>query len=76
MVESTERISMNISKSDKTALRLLAELEGETMSVLIRRILRKELEIRGLFNRELDTSKNLSDSNYQKSYERGDENDY
>lgn len=48
-----ENLSLKILSTHKTALRGLAEQEGETMAVVIRRILRNELESRGLLQPEL-----------------------
>jgi uncharacterized protein (DUF1778 family) len=44
----TERLNLKILRSDKSALRRLAAIEGESMSVVVRRIIRNELEQRGL----------------------------
>lgn len=44
----TERLSLKILRADKVALRRLAKAEGETMSVVVRRILRDELERRNM----------------------------
>jgi hypothetical protein len=44
------RFDMAISQADKDALRQLAVLEGESMSVLVRQILRYELRRRGLLS--------------------------
>jgi hypothetical protein len=45
----TERLSLKILRADKVALRRLAEVEGEAMSVIVRRILRDEFKRRGLW---------------------------
>lgn len=44
----TERLSLRILRADKIALQRLAIIEGEPMSVVVRRILRNELKRRGL----------------------------
>lgn len=44
----TERLSLKILRADKMALRQLARAEGEPMSVVVRRILRKELKHRNM----------------------------
>lgn len=43
-----ERLSLKVLRADKVALRRLAMAEGESMSVIVRRILREELDRRGL----------------------------
>jgi hypothetical protein len=43
---------MKINQVDKEALRRLSEIEGEAMSVVIRRVLREEFERRGLLVRK------------------------
>jgi hypothetical protein len=44
----TERLSLKVLRADKLALQRLAVAEGESMSVVVRRILRDELNRRGL----------------------------
>jgi len=44
----TERLTLRVLRTDKVALRRLAKAEGETMSVVVRRILRDELERRNM----------------------------
>ena len=44
----TERLTLRVLRADKVALRRLAKAEGETMSVVVRRILRDELERRNM----------------------------
>ncbi len=48
MLVETERLSLKVLHTDKVALRRLAALEGEPVSVVARRILRDELKRRGL----------------------------
>ena len=48
----TERLSLKILQTDKLALRRLARAQGESMSVLVRRILRDELRRHGLLKAE------------------------
>ena len=47
MIPQTERISFKILRADKIALRRYALAEGETMSVIARRLLRDGLKRRG-----------------------------
>lgn len=44
----TDRLSLKVLQVDKAALKHLARIEGETMSVLVRRILRDEFKRRGI----------------------------
>jgi hypothetical protein len=44
----TERLALTVLRRDKQALRQLAHVEGEPMSVVVRHILRAELKKRGL----------------------------
>jgi hypothetical protein len=48
MSPKIERLTLKMLRTDKLALRRLAAIEGEPMSVVVRRILRTELESRGL----------------------------
>jgi hypothetical protein len=48
MLPRTESLNLKVLQTDKRALRRLAKLEGESMSVVVRRILRDELRRRGL----------------------------
>jgi hypothetical protein len=48
MLPRTENLNLKVLQTDKMALRRLAKLEGESMSVVVRRILRDELRRRGL----------------------------
>ena len=43
MFAETDRLNLNLLKTDKKALQRLAANEGESMSVVLRRIIRKEL---------------------------------
>ena len=45
----TERLSLKVLRADKIALQQLARTEGESMSVVVRRILRNELKRRGFW---------------------------
>ena len=47
MTYKTARLNIKVLDSDKNALRQISETEGEPMSVLIRQILRNELQRRG-----------------------------
>lgn len=44
MNKELDRLNIRILKVDKIALTKLAKAEGETMSVLIRRLIRHEIE--------------------------------
>ena len=48
MAPQTERLTLKILQRDKEELRHLAAREGETMAVLVRRLIRRELEEHGL----------------------------
>ena len=48
MTIKTERLALKVLRRDKEALRLLAAREGETMAVLVRRLIRRELQVHGL----------------------------
>ncbi len=50
MLVKLERLSLKILQSEKVALRRLAMVEGEPMSVVIRHILREELKRRNMLN--------------------------
>lgn len=43
-----ERLSLKVLQRDKEALRRMASLEGETMSVVVRRLIRQAAHKRGL----------------------------
>lgn len=43
----TERVSVTLLERDKLALRKLAEREGESMSVVIRKIIREAVDAAG-----------------------------
>lgn len=47
MTQTVDRLNLKILRRDKEALERLAISEGETMSVIIRRLVRKELKRRG-----------------------------
>ena len=63
MSEKTERLNIRVFQSEKKGLRRLAEIEGEAMSVVIRRILRNELHRHGLLDRELHEGENQTTLN-------------
>ena len=44
----TERLALNVLRRDKDALRQLAAVEGEAMSVVVRRLIRQAARERGL----------------------------
>jgi hypothetical protein len=44
MFVETENLSIKILRTDKIVLRQIAKSEGEPVSVIVRRILRKELQ--------------------------------
>jgi len=44
----TERLALKVLQRDKEALRRLAVVEGEAMSVVVRRLIRKAARERGL----------------------------
>ena len=44
----TERLALKVLRRDKEALRLVAAADGEAMSVVVRRLIRKEAQRRGL----------------------------
>jgi hypothetical protein len=50
MYEEIESLNLKVPRADKAALRQLAQTEREAMSVIVRRILRKELTRRGLLS--------------------------
>jgi hypothetical protein len=43
-----ERLALRVLRRDKEALRRLAAAEGEAMSVIVRRLIRREAQRRGL----------------------------
>jgi hypothetical protein len=43
-----ERLSLNLLKRDKDALRIIAAHEGEAMSVVVRRLIKREAREYGL----------------------------
>lgn len=47
MTHSRERFYLKLLKTDKDALESLAINEGETMSVIVRRLIRRELTEQG-----------------------------
>ena len=49
MIGQTETLSLKVLRRDKAALRLLAAAEGETMSVIVRRLIREEVRRHGLW---------------------------
>lgn len=49
MLSQTDRLSFKVLKTDKVALRRCASAEGESMSVVARRILRDGLKRRGFW---------------------------
>jgi hypothetical protein len=44
-----EQVSVNLLSVQKHALKQLAEVEGETMSVIIRRLIREEAVAKGIW---------------------------
>jgi hypothetical protein len=48
MIHKTERLALKMLQRDKEALRCLAARQGETMAVVARRLIRRELKRRGL----------------------------
>ncbi len=46
MEQRTGRLTLKLLLSDKEALRELAKEQGETMAVLVRRLIRRELRVR------------------------------
>lgn len=48
MQHKQERVVLRVLRSDKIALRRLAEAEGEAMSVVVRRLIRDAARDRGL----------------------------
>jgi len=44
MTEEKDRLNMRLLHADKIALMQIARAEGETMSVLIRKLIRQEIE--------------------------------
>ena len=56
-----ERLGLKVLRSDKLALQRLAAMQGETLSVVVRRILREELKRVGL----LDTPSHTPDTGSQ-----------
>ena len=48
MLPRTERLTLKMLRRDKEALRRLAASEGEAIAVLMRRLIRRELQARGL----------------------------
>lgn len=48
MHRKTELLSIKLLKVDKVALRKIAELKGESISVVVRRIIKNELHFQGL----------------------------
>ena len=53
MSKETVKLSLIIRQSDKAALQRLASLEGETVSVVLRRILRQELICLGILPQDV-----------------------
>ena len=49
MIPQTDRLSFKMLRVDKAALRQCALAQGETMSVIVRRILRDGLKRRGFW---------------------------
>ena len=45
----TERLSLKVLRRDKEALRRLAAVEGEAMAVVVRRLIRRAAQERGLW---------------------------
>ena len=50
MGNRTARLGFTVLSRDKQALRRLAQVEGETMSVVLRRLIREEARRRGLLD--------------------------
>ena len=46
----TERLSLKVLRRDKEALRRLAAVEGEAMAVVVRRLIRRAAQERGLWS--------------------------
>lgn len=49
MIDQTERLGFRVLRRDKEALQRLADMEGEAMSVIMRRLIRKEAQRHGLW---------------------------
>jgi hypothetical protein len=50
MAYQIERLGLNVLRRDKEALRRLAAAEGEAMSVVVRKLIRREAQKRGLLS--------------------------
>lgn len=49
MFSGLEKLSVNVLPCDKAILRRMAATDGETMAVLVRRLIRQEARERGLW---------------------------
>jgi hypothetical protein len=59
--DETERLALKVLKRDKEALRRMAAVEGEAMSVVVRRLIRKAAHERGLLS--IQEVKSATDGN-------------
>jgi hypothetical protein len=71
MSSNTEHLNLKVLRADKVALRRLAAVEGEPISVVVRRVLRDELKRRGLL--EPATLRSENHQGEEGQYQAGEE---
>ena len=64
-MKSQKKLSIILLDTDKTALEMMAQSEGEKMSVLIRRLLRQELRRRGFLPNEKNSLNNCKETLFE-----------